>query len=372
MKLWPVTGVLLLQLFLVLVHGFLCWAGCYFWPLSPQILLLLRVTLAVLAFSFIPATYASFHWACWPVAWFYRIAAVWLGFLNYFVWAACLGWIFFSGLRLVLPEAQAGALRPWIGALLTAAAVLAGFWGLVCAQWICVRRVAVQLDGLPPAWRGRRALVISDLHLGPINGRAFAQRIANMAAELKPEIVLIPGDLFDGGAVDPEKVLAPFAALKPPLGIYFSAGNHDEFGDMRRFTAAMERAGIRILSREAVNIDGLSLLGIPFSDSSSPIRFRAVLNALKPEPGTVAVLLSHAPVRLPIIEEAGIALLLSGHTHAGQLLPFTWMTRRVFGSFTDGFSRYGALSIYTSTGAGTWGPPMRIGSRSEIALLDFE
>jgi hypothetical protein len=99
---------------------------------------------------------------------------------------------------------------------------------------------------------------------------------------------------------------------------------------------------------------------------------RATLKALLPAPGEAAVLLNHVPSRLPIVEEAGVALQLSGHTHSGQIFPFTWLTRRIFGTFTHGLSRYGALTVVTSSGAGTWGPPMRIGSRSEMVLLTFE
>jgi predicted MPP superfamily phosphohydrolase len=84
------------------------------------------------------------------------------------------------------------------------------------------------------------------------------------------------------------------------------------------------------------------------------------------------ILLNHAPVRLPIVEQAGFSLQLSGHTHGGQFLPFTWITRRVYGRFTSGLHSFGSLEVYTSTGAGTWGPPMRVGTRPEIVLLEFD
>ena len=78
------------------------------------------------------------------------------------------------------------------------------------------------------------------------------------------------------------------------------------------------------------------------------------------------------PSRLPIVEQAGISLQLSGHTHSGQLFPFTWFTRYAFGRFIYGLQHFGSLQVYTSSGAGTWGPPMRVGTQSEIALLTFE
>ena len=84
------------------------------------------------------------------------------------------------------------------------------------------------------------------------------------------------------------------------------------------------------------------------------------------------ILLNHVPNRLPIVEEAGVSLQLSGHTHGGQLFPFTWLIRRIFGKFTHGLHSFGGLQVLTSYGAGTWGPPMRVGTRPELVLLTFE
>jgi hypothetical protein len=193
-----------------------------------------------------------------------------------------------------------------------------------------------------------------------------------LIASTKPDIVLIPGDLFDGGVVDAAALLAPFRELKPPHGMYFSSGNHDEFGDMETYTREMERAGIQVLSNEAVLVDGITVLGVPFAGSMYPLRMRSALQALQPQMEGAAILLSHVPTRLPLAEEAGVALQLSGHTHAGQVAPFTWLTRSIFGVYTHGLSRYGALTVYTSMGAGTWGPPMRVGSQPEIVEITFE
>ena len=99
---------------------------------------------------------------------------------------------------------------------------------------------------------------------------------------------------------------------------------------------------------------------------------KALLDGLHLDHTEPCILLNHAPIRLPIVEQAGISLQLSGHTHGGQFLPFTWITRSVFGRFTSGLNRFGALQVFTSTGAGTWGPPMRVGTRPEIVLLEFQ
>jgi hypothetical protein len=373
LKLWPIAGLVVVQILLGLAHWFLYGTWSRFWgPFNPALNLGLAIGLGVLACSFVVAALLSFRSASRIVSWIYWLAAVWLGFLNFLFWAACVSWLLVFALGLVLQPPTLAAIAPWICTALSAAGVVAGLWGMVNARWIRVRRVPVKLADLPDHWRGRKALVLSDLHLGHINGVRFAQRVVQMANELEPDVVFIPGDLFDGGQAHIDELLAPFHQLKAPQGIYFSSGNHDEFGDMDIYTAAIERAGIRVLANQATMVDGLAVIGIGFGDSNYPVRMRALLQELRPDPSVAAVLLNHVPTRLPIAEEAGIGLQLSGHTHAGQIFPFTWITRRVFGRFTHGLAHYGAMAVYTSTGAGAWGPPMRVGTEPEMVLISFE
>jgi predicted MPP superfamily phosphohydrolase len=188
---------------------------------------------------------------------------------------------------------------------------------------------------------------------------------------LNPDVVFIPGDLFDGTGVDPDRLLAPLKELAPRFGIFFASGNHEEFGDEAHYEAALSRGGIRVLTNEMVTVDGLHILGVPYRDSTSPIRLRATLEGLLVDASQASILLNHMPSRLPIVERAGVSLQLSGHTHGGQLIPFNWLTRRVFGKFTYGLQRFGDLQVYTSSGAGTWGPPMRVGTHPEIVLITF-
>jgi hypothetical protein len=239
------------------------------------------------------------------------------------------------------------------------------------ARWIRVRRITVSLDNLPDEWHGRKALLMSDLHLGNINGTGFSRRLVALANRLRPDIVFLPGDLFDGTKADLDLLVAPFKDLTAPLGTYFSTGNHEEFTDPAHYIEAVSRAGIRVLNSERVTVDGLHILGIAYGDSTYPMRARATLETLSPGSGQASILLSHAPIRLPVVDQAGISLQLSGHTHGGQLFPYTFFTRRIFGRFTHGLHNFGALQVYTSTGAGTWGPPMRVGTQPEIVLLEF-
>ena len=373
MKAWPVFAVLSMQAILGLAHWFIYRSFVVFQGnLSPASTLALGNALFVLAFSFMAAALLSFRFSNWPVVALYRIAAVWLGFLNFFFLAACLSWAAWFALLLSGLSPNPLQFRPLIAAVFFSLAALAGLYGLINARRIHIRRVPVTLPNLPESWRGRTALVISDLHLGHVNGLGFSRRIARMAARLNPDIVFIPGDLFDGTKSDPERLAAPLKELSPPFGIYFSTGNHEEFGHAERYTETLNRAGVRVLANEKITVDGLQILGIPDRDSINLLRLRATLDSLSIDRGGASVLLNHMPNRLPIVEQAGVSLQLCGHTHGGQLFPFTWLVRRVFGEFTYGLQRLGTLQVYTSSGAGTWGPPMRAGSSAEIVLLRFE
>jgi predicted MPP superfamily phosphohydrolase len=369
LKAWPFLVIAIVQAFLLLAHWFLYRTVIAFWfPLSPQATMALRMGFFLLGLSFIVAALLGFRYTNPVVSTFYRAAAIWLGLLNFFFWAACLCWVVDLASRLMGLSLN----RPLLGCLLFGLALLAGVYGLFNAYMIRIRRISVRLPGLPPSWRGRTALLLSDLHLGNVNGFRFGRRIAAMAARLNPDIIFIAGDLFDGTRGDPDRLAEPLKSLSAPFGVYFASGNHDEFGGVAHYTAAMTRAGIRVLENEMVTVDGLHVVGASYGDSAYPMRFQAFLESLHLTDGQASILLNHVPSRLAIAERAGISLQLSGHTHGGQMFPFTWITRRAFGKFTYGLQQFGKLQVYTSTGAGTWGPPMRVGAHPEVVLIGFE
>jgi hypothetical protein len=371
LRAWPVIGIFLIEGLLLLAHGFIFHTLVSFWGLqSTGATLALGATLFVLALSFVVGALLSFRFSNWLVIVIYRIAATWLGFTNFFFFASCFCWAAWYGV-LLAGTADPGRLRIPIVGVLFAVAAAVGIYGMFNALWVRVRRVTVVLPGLPAAWKGRTALVLSDLHLGHINRLGFCRKIVARAVALNPDIVFVAGDLFDGGKIEAPRIAAPLKDLMPAFGKYFSSGNHDEFGNMPEYTVVLERIGFRVLDNERVDADGLHILGIPYRDSNYPMRMRAALEGMRVPKGEASILLNHVPNRLPIVEQAGVSLQISGHTHGGQIIPFTWVTRRAFGKFTYGLHRFGDLQVYTSSGAGTWGPPMRVGTHPEMVLLTF-
>ena len=198
------------------------------------------------------------------------------------------------------------------------------------------------------------------------------RRIIALLSRLQPDVVFIGGDLYDGTAADLDRLAQPWASFSPPWGTYFVAGNHDGFTGHARHVAAVSNSGVRVLNNEKITVDGLQIVGVHYRDTVDAQRYRSILRQADVDRDRASILLSHAPIGLPIAEEEGISLQLSGHTHGGQIFPFTWIVSRVWGQFTYGLKRLGNLLVYTSSGAGTWGPPMRVGARPEIVLIEFE
>jgi uncharacterized protein len=341
----------------------------YFWPPPhPAAAIVFQITFAFLSMSFVTASILAARYYNVFVRVTYTVASIWLGIFNFLVLAAALCWILHAAFTISRVDFSRSALL----FALFGCAFLVGLYGIANASWIRVKRVSVRLAGLPKSWRGRVAALVSDTHLGHVRGYRFISRVVAMLRQLRPDIVFIAGDLYDGTKVEPKHLAAPWMHVSPPLGKFFVTGNHEEFFHPNQYVAALQECGVRALLNEKVVVDGLQLIGVTYSTLAKPERLRAVLRIAAIEPHTASILLAHAPRSLSLAEQMGVSLQLSGHTHRGQIFPFTWITSRIFGEFTYGLRRHGALTVYTSSGAGTWGPPMRVGSAPEIVLIRFE
>jgi predicted MPP superfamily phosphohydrolase len=318
--------------------------------------------------GFVPATLLSFRFQHPLLRGFIVISAIFLGFMNYGFLAAALCWILAGAARLAGLPVEARALAE----ALYGAAALATAYGLANAARIRITRVAVSLPNLPVAWRGRTIALVSDVHLGNIRGSAFVRRIVARLGELRPDAVFISGDMFDGTQLDIDAAVRPWAGLSAPEGIFFAGGNHDDFGDRSRYLAALGRVGLRVLNNEKVAVDGLQIAGVHDAEAGDPGRFREILGGMNLDRSVASILLAHRPSHLEIPEAAGVSLQLSGHTHSGQFWPWSLLVSRIYGPFAYGLNRLGGLLVYTSSGVGTWGPPMRVGTRSEMVVMRLE
>jgi predicted MPP superfamily phosphohydrolase len=328
----------------------------------------LKLLLGVLSLTFVSASLLAFRYTNTAVRVFYRAAAVWAGLLSFLVFAAAGCWIIYASAFVLRRGLDFHLLVKIIFAL----ALAAGFYAVFNANWTRITRATIRLENLPEEWRGRKAALISDLHLGHVRNGNFLRRMIAKIAREAPQAIFIAGDLYDGTAIDAARAAAPLEQLSAPQGVFFVAGNHEQFRDDSKYLHAVSAAGVRVLNNEKVELDGLQIVGVPYNKAFQPSSFAAVLKAIGLDHNRASILLTHAPDHPEIAESAGFSLQLSGHTHLGQFIPWSWIARRIYRQFVYGLSRIGKMQVFTSSGAGTWGPPLRLGSNPEIVVLQFE
>lgn len=294
------------------------------------------------------------------------VSAVWFGFFGYLFLVSVL-----YGLMMMLPI----VVSTIIGEIFIICTVLVSIYAIVHAKNIHTKEVQIVLPNLPANWVGKRAVWVSDLHLGQILGSSFAERVVEKINSIPYDIVFIGGDLYDGtSAPDVHALIAPLKKLKgllAPQGVYFITGNHEEFGNNEVFLSAVKSLGIEVLQDRMVEIDGLQLVGVDYHTASKKEQFKKILSGLSIDKKKVSILLKHEPKDLNVAEEAGITFQISGHTHRAQMWPLQYMADLAYKGFAYGLKSFQEMHVYTSSGVGTWGPPMRIGTNSEIVVFTF-
>jgi uncharacterized protein len=362
------------QLLVLLVHWVVY--RTLVWSLGiPRGLLLtrLRIGFVILSLAFFAALILTSRNASPETAIFYRVSAVWMGTLSLLVWTSLVFWCL-AGVGRIAEWTISGfhfPARPLGIAWLAASAILSAY-GVYNTTHPRVTAYQVRIPGLPQAWKGRRAVLVSDIHYGSMRGAATAREMVARINAQQPEIVFIGGDYFDGTPIDTASVTEPLRGLHARLGTWFAEGNHEEFRGTAAFLDALRTHGVHILNNEASDIEGLQVLGLTYRASNSPAQVTAQLARIAWDRTRPSVLLKHSPVAGEAAAAAGISLMLSGHTHYGQMWPYTLLTRRIYGDAVYGAYQRGTMQGITSSGFGAWGPPQRVGTRAEIVVIEFE
>jgi predicted MPP superfamily phosphohydrolase len=349
---------------LLLAIGFVVWTWAFFlgyssagWPAAVSILALGYIPVAILGFRLQNPLLRA---AALPTS-------VSVGLLNFGFAASVLCWIIYGAARALRIPIAAHS----IGFGAFGLGLAASLYGLVNAARIRTTRYVAALRNLPDEWKGRTGVLVSDIHLGNVRGPAYSRRVAARVKALNPDIVFICGDMFDGALVDLAACAAPWSAIGAPMGSFFVTGNHDEFSDSAEIIEILRKVGIRVLDNEKITVQGLQVVGVHDGVAQDDREFRGILARSHIERDRPSVLLNHRPSPLTVPNEFGISLQLSGHTHNGQFWPWSLLVGRIFGPFAYGLNRFGELQVITSCGVGTWGPPMRVGTRSEIVSITF-
>jgi uncharacterized protein len=367
------SAIVVIQSVLFLTHFFLylTWsyrAQTFSAPSAIGSALWMKLILGLLSVSFVAASLLAYRYTNPALRVFYRAAAVWLGLLTFLFVAALGSWAIFGVASLAGLHVNFHRIVEWS----FAAALVTGLFGVANASWTRITRATVRLANLPEEWRGRKAALISDLHLGHVRNGNFLRRMVTKILDEGPDAIFIAGDLYDGTAIDAASAAEPLSKLTAPHGVYFVAGNHEQFGDDSKFLQAVRSAGVRVLHNEKVEADGLQIVGVPYNHATRGEHLASALKSVHLDRDRASILLVHAPDHPAVAEAAGVSLQLSGHTHLGQFVPWSWFARKIYRQFVYGLSRIGKMQVFTSSGAGTWGPPLRLGSNPEIVVLQFE
>ena len=346
------------------------------WPEPVESLLLgLVMLLAALLFvapigeRFLPPDRAK--WLVWPSALW--MGTGWLVLVGLLVTDAGIGLLGFVG----SPELISGAAR--VRAVALVALVLPTVVSAVSSALgrPVVNQVRVGLDRWPEGLRPLRLVQITDIHIGVLLGRDFAQWLTDEVNRLQPDVIAVTGDLVDGTVEHLRDRVAPFAGLEAPMGVYFVTGNHDHYSGGRDWVTEIERLGLTPLRNRHVEleIDGhtVVLAGVDdhrggFLPGDGGEDLDAALEGI--HDAHPVILLAHDPTTFKEASKRDVDLQVSGHTHGGQIWPFHYLVR-LAQPWVAGLHREGHSAIWVSRGTGSWGPPMRLGAPAEITNLSI-
>ena len=232
--------------------------------------------------------------------------------------------------------------------------------------------VEIKLAQLPKALDGFSIVQLSDLHVGMTIDRAFVQKVVDRTNALKPDMVVLTGDLVDGRVEDLRDEAAPLGALKSKHGTYAVTGNHEYYSGADPWIAELTSLGVRYLRNQHVKIaDGFTLAGVDdhgahkFDNHGAD--YKTALAGR--DPNLPVVLLAHQPRQVRRASEHGVALQLSGHTHGGQIWPWHYLVRIQQGGFLGGYYEHNGTQLYVTRGCGYWGPPVRLLAPLEITRV---
>ncbi len=270
-----------------------------------------------------------------------------------------------------------GRLRELTALAVPLVAATAAFAGLVGARrTAAIRQVDIPIAGLPAALEGFTIVQVSDVHVGNTIGRDYVEAIVDRVNRLQADVVALTGDLVDGTVPQLAHDVDPLGRLQSRFGTFFVTGNHEYYSGAGPWMAEFRRLGFEVLLNRHVVIekDGAKLViaGVPdysghhFIESHRSDPAAAIRGA--PEDIGARILLAHQPRSAAAAADAGFDLQLSGHTHGGQFLPWTFFVR-LQQPYTAGLERLRSMWVYTSRGTGYWGPPMRLGAPSEITRI---
>lgn len=218
---------------------------------------------------------------------------------------------------------------------------------------------------------GKRIVLVADTHLGPANQALFTRHVVQKVLDTKPDAVLIAGDMFDGAAFDFTDIEKEFKKLTEQVPVFFTPGNHEEYGPYSEFLLSAKRAGMTVLVDAKSELFGVPVFGLNYRTIKDGTEVAEVLARESVEKSSPAIVINHEPIFHKELIDAGAFLVVSGHTHGGQVWPGKYIAQRVYGKYWYGLVQEGNFQSITTNGIGTFGPRMRTFNRGEVVVMEF-
>ena len=283
---------------------------------------------------------------------FYFLAASWVGVAFFLLWGLIIYYIL--TLLVKLPSYAAGI-------IIISVTILVSGYSILKATHLELKDIEIPIEGLKEKIH---IVQITDIHIGPVRELKFVQKMIDICNQQNPDLIFITGDLFDGSSQIHDEIIKTLNKFNTP--VFMITGNHDYFQGIDEVYQALERTKIRILNNQKINFNDLQVIGVGYSFQSRYLE--TSLSKIDFERDKPTVLLYHLPRELEAAHKAGVDLQLSGHTHNGQIFPFKYLVKLQF-PYIGGLYQYKNTTLYVSQGTGTWGPPMRLGSRCEVTNI---
>ncbi|MBL7214634.1 MAG: metallophosphoesterase [Phycisphaerae bacterium] len=304
--------------------------------------------LLVLAFGYIVFSMLERKFPCGWCQWLLRLSAIGLG-VGWLCLVVLLGHdLLYFIFRFPIQISR------WVA---VGAIVLLTVYSFLNAMRIEIRRLKLPID------TNLTIVQLSDIHLGSVSQRHL-ERLIEKTNALNPDMVLFTGDLLDPAGNLTTDSLICLNQLNAPA--YWVSGNHERYVGLQKVMAILKETPVIPLRNEVTELKGIQLIGI--EDSENPAQVQQVLSNLQFDSQRYTILMYHQPEGFDAAAKAGINLMLSGHTHNGQIWPFNWVVKTRF-QYLRGLHRIDGMFLSVSPGSGTWGPPMRLGSRNQITLI---
>ncbi len=336
---------------------------------TTKVLNIIRIISFLGALSFIATNFIIQFGYSKVGSFLYKISAVWLGTVYFLFLASVVILIIFTlaylfGTSLIFARV--------IGIILILGALSTSQYGVLHSYNILTTRYTVFINNLPEEWVDKNIVMFADSHFGSMRNLSFGKKIITKIEKENPELVLIAGDYYDGPPANDKEIAMLMQDLKTKSGIFFAPGNHEDYGSRLKYEELLKSSGVEFLDNKVITVGGLQIAGVNYATGSDSDILAQTFKTFDLKDNLPKILIKHAPTNLPAAEEAKFDLVVSGHVHNGQVWPGPWITKKIFKGFSYGQNFLNKMNVITTSGVGTWGPPQRVGTNSEIVVISLK